>query len=466
MTSVPPPGYESRGSWGFENPDPQEDPSRRLLQLAAGLSVLLIALVAFAYLRGSSETSLNPIADAAERTEAVRGARMTISATYTSPELPFGFMAHGQGIINGHTGRGHVEMSATVGSRRLQIEAISDRRSIYLRSSMFASELPAGKEWVGVEPLLGHDPETALAGSSDVKQQLQMLQAAGGDVEAVGEENVRGASTTRYRGTIDLERVVSMLREEGKADVALVMERMLKGESTSIPVEVWIDENGLVRRVRQVMTIPTNTGDPGLQMDMQITLYDFGVKPRIQLPPASEVFDTTPLLEAQLGLSGVGPDRRARKPAKARSQLSRTAFRARVGEVCSELKREFAPFERKSEALGRSTGHLIVQQGLDSPATKRALRQMAVFFERVVPIAADGYDRLVRIAPPADLEDRYRRYLSLGERQIGLFRAMARALELGDFELTRRLNHRVEKLEQPTKRLAKRLGARACEEGD
>jgi hypothetical protein len=36
-------------------------------------------------------------------------------------------------------------------------------------------------------------------------------------------------------------------------------------------------------------------------MDFRMDLYDFGAEPRVSLPPAEQVFDATPLVEAETG---------------------------------------------------------------------------------------------------------------------------------------------------------------------
>lgn len=63
--------------------EPLEPLSRRLLQVAGVLSVLLIAVVANAFLH-SGENPLNPMAAAAEQTQSEPGARFTTKALYSS----------------------------------------------------------------------------------------------------------------------------------------------------------------------------------------------------------------------------------------------------------------------------------------------------------------------------------------------------------------------------------------------
>src|SRR5262245_48837157 len=96
MTSMPPPGGDSGtdGSWSYSATTESANPggtasldplSRRLLKAAVALSALLILVVALAWLHGSDATSLNPIAEAAARTQEQPGSRIAMRGIYSLP---------------------------------------------------------------------------------------------------------------------------------------------------------------------------------------------------------------------------------------------------------------------------------------------------------------------------------------------------------------------------------------------
>ncbi len=307
MTSMPPPGRDSGpdGSWSCSAPadrasptpvaTPTLDPlSRRLLEVTAGLSALLILIVAFAWLHGSDETSLNPIAEAAARTQEQPGSRIAMRGIYS---LPSGgsMVMHGSGAYNSRTGRSRLAMELAMPgvAAPLHFDAVGDRQKAYMRSSIFTGELPPGDRWLAVQVRLGRSAQTSLASNSGSEGQLEMLHAVGGKVEDLGEETVRGVATTRYRGTIDLNRYADLLREEGKATGAHEYEQLAESMPAPIPVEAWLDGDGLVRRMRMAMDIPTAAGAPLVKMDLTMEFFDFGIVPKIDLPPASETFDST-----------------------------------------------------------------------------------------------------------------------------------------------------------------------------
>ncbi|HEU4739942.1 MAG TPA: hypothetical protein VFS54_12805 [Solirubrobacterales bacterium] len=261
--------------------------------------LLVLVLVNSLLHREEEPLDLNPVAAAAERTREEPGARFTMEATYTSTALPRPMSAHGGGAYNSETGlsEARLTMDSPIAGR-IEIEAVGDGTSFYMRGNPISSELPGGKEWMKVEPFLGHSQEEAMLGS-DAASSLQMLSSASG-VQRVGREKVRGVPTRRFRAEVGLDEYGALLREEGKDDLAEQYEEYATLMPTPPLVEVWIDSQGIVRRNRMVMTMPTEPGQPSLQMDMRMDLYDFGAQPAIQLPDDSAVFDMTPVVEEQL----------------------------------------------------------------------------------------------------------------------------------------------------------------------
>jgi len=300
MTSTPPPGYDQRssGNWSWvapdrEPPEPPLDPlSRRLIQIVAVLSMLLIVIVVAAWLHGGAQNPLNPIAEAAERTERSAGARLAFEAIYSSPTTTQPVVMSGHGVYNGQTGRSQITM--TVPAQSVEMEAIGDRSSVYIRSSLISGELPPGKEWLGTQPLQGQTAKTAFGGSSNPQSQLEMLKSVGGDVESVGHQDVQGVPTTQYRGSFGLQDVSSLLAREGKTQAAQEFEQLAKEMPSEIGVEAWVDAKGLLRKARIDMTLPTSPGQPAVSMEMRFDYFDFGITPTIRLPISTEVFDATP----------------------------------------------------------------------------------------------------------------------------------------------------------------------------
>lgn len=256
--------------------------SRRLLQAAGALSLLLILVVVNSLLNSGSESPFNPnpVAAAAERTQEAPGMRFSMTAVYSSESQPR-TVAHGGGAYSSDSGLVQVRMRApTPQGQTVGVEVVGDDSSMYLRSPEFAGRLPEGKEWLEVDPELGQSDESAMAGES-FENSLRMLAASGG-VRRVGHARIRGARTTRYRVTVEAPELADVLGP--------------------IRAEAFVDGHGMLRRVRTVVTTATD-GAP-VTMDMRIDLFDFGAEPDIQPPDESLVFDMTPILEEQLDALG------------------------------------------------------------------------------------------------------------------------------------------------------------------
>ena len=67
-----------------------------------------------------------------------------------------------------------------------------------------------------------------------------------------------------------------------------------------MPVDVWIDEEGLLRRMTFRMESSTAaSGDFAMEMTMEIP--DYGIDVELPIPPADEVTDLTDLTHQTLG---------------------------------------------------------------------------------------------------------------------------------------------------------------------
>jgi hypothetical protein len=91
-----------------------------------------------------------------------------------------------------------------------------------------------------------------------------------------------------------------------------------------VPFEVFVDEDGLLRR----MTMDMNMAIEGEQVSMKMSMdyFDFGVAVNVQAPAAKDVFDATGMLGRRLG--------RAPEPTTGSPTLSRVAgdtFRSERG---------------------------------------------------------------------------------------------------------------------------------------
>jgi len=437
------------------SPDPL---SRRLLRIAVLLSVLLLAVLANAALHGGGE-SFNPIAAAAVRTQAAPGARTTIEAIYTSSALAQPIVAHGSGAYNSRMGRSQTTLEVPTATGTERIVSVGDPRTVYMRSATISAGLPADRPWLGFQPWLGRSASTALVGNG-TGNQLEMMRAVASDVDAVGEEPVRNVPTRRYRGSIGLDSYSQLLREEGKVASAHQYERLAKLMPEPVEVEAWIDEARMVRRLRVSMTLPAEPGHAPVTVDMRIDLFDFGLAPSVKLPDTEEVFDSTPLVRAELGL--LEGESAQHLIAPSGEPLSVSDYRRRSNAICSgiehrigALKERAAPERAEFERFARSGG----PRSHSDHESLRAFRKISyAFYEPIMRTAEKGLARLGRISPPAHRVAAFHRFMRLSAMYIEINVAETRAVEVGRLKLAQSLSDRLHSIEGPVKGATRAAG--------
>lgn len=436
--------------------------SRRLLQLAGLLSLLLIAVVVNYLLHDGSDV-VNPIARAAQRTAAMPGARLRFEVTYSAEGSSKTITGTGDGVYDGRTGRSDVQMTMPLpDGRSLWVESLGDQRNIFTRSSSLESTLPPGKLWLGMQPLLGHEPVGEMSGGPGAEGMLEELKAAGGDVEEVDHQTVGGHPTTRYKTSIDPAREADVAEESGDQALAREYEAIAERAPEPIEVEVWIDGHGLARMIAMVEKLPITPDGKTLDVTTRIEFFAFGHRSRIPLPPKRKVFDYTPVLRAELGLEDGSILGRSGPPAGAKP-LSISAFRRQANAICSKALADSKSFLRRDEALTARFG-TFGPADLGSAEAKSLLHATGRLFEGF----AEGtgrrmLDELAAVAPPArDLRE-YRRFLKVNAQELETLVALARINQLGVYKVPgvdRKAVEARRTVEQ--EKLAASLGVPAC----
>lgn len=170
--------------------------SRRALQAAGVLSLLLILVVLNSLLNsgGASPFNPNPVAAAAERTAKVPGMRLDMTMTMSTEADGQVVTIAGKGVYNGETNLAEVVYQAhTPQGERLDFNAILGEDAWYFRYPRFASRMPEGKEWIKLEGFPGQK-DASTPGSGSPEESLQLLRSTGA-VRRLG----RAKSTARRR---------------------------------------------------------------------------------------------------------------------------------------------------------------------------------------------------------------------------------------------------------------------------
>ncbi|HZB71100.1 MAG TPA: hypothetical protein VE395_03115 [Acidimicrobiales bacterium] len=182
---------------------------------------------------------------------------------------------------------------------RGEFEVVADRTTLYLRGPNLAA-LGVSTPWASVDlgrvdDLTGTDLEDLRSSGDEASSGLGLLSGAE-EVEEVGEEELDGTETTRYRATVDLRRAVE---EAGAVSDRAAFEAFVEqlGDE-DIDVDVWLDGEDRVRRLRYEQPVPDQEGATAT---VTLDFTDFGVDEQVEVPPAAEATDITDrvLQEAQ-----------------------------------------------------------------------------------------------------------------------------------------------------------------------
>ena len=157
-----------------------------------------------------------------------------------------------------------------------------------------AGILPAPKAWLKIDlddpSLPASAAGIAQFANSDPASALSFLKGLDGDVEVVGTEDVRGETTTHFRATIDTAKAAESADPTMKALLKQTLERGVK----EVPTDLWIDAEGRLRRVTQVVDLTKSTGvSTGAAQGGKITttmeFFDFGTEVEVVAPPDAEI---------------------------------------------------------------------------------------------------------------------------------------------------------------------------------
>jgi broad specificity phosphatase PhoE len=177
-----------------------------------------------------------------------------------------------------------------------QIRIVQDGKVSYVNFPAISDKLPDGKSWVRSDgekvQVDGFElEELEDVASSDPREFLKMLEAAGGEIETVGVEELRGVEVTHYRAPIDPQEAAKTV---APGDLGPLAEPLRSGVG-EVPLDIWLGADGLVRKLEVAISAEEQGQAGGVSLTFE--LWDLGEEVEIDLPPASEVADASTLKE-------------------------------------------------------------------------------------------------------------------------------------------------------------------------
>jgi len=230
---------------------------------------------------GATSAVSTPVAQAATKTADQGSEHVDYSGTVSVAGQTMRMT--GAGDFQNDPKLGAMSMTMDGAGQHAQIDAVLKDWTIWMKSPLFARALPNGKAWLSIDlqkagKQLGVDyGQFAQQSPADTLAALQKS----GTVTKVGDETIGGEQTTHYRATIDFSKVPN----------GAAIQRL--SHQTSVPVDVWIGSDGLLRRLTE--SFQTTAGGRSTATSMTMNLSKYGEPVNVQVPSPDETLDMTKL---------------------------------------------------------------------------------------------------------------------------------------------------------------------------
>jgi hypothetical protein len=318
--NAPAGGGRGRGSGVDAPPAIYPGAMRKLMTWTCALAGLGTGALAVAGCGAEKVVGVD-VAKAADATARKGTARIVFTSQVQGVGLPAPIVVKGTGVTSLSAARGNLAFDlkpllALAGAPAGTSSALQlrfDGGRVWAQPpSLGALKIPGGKHWItldlpAVASKLGLSTKAlGTLFTLEPSAQLRAIRAAKG-MKEVGKEDVAGASTTHYHGTYRLNDLIAGLPAAQRADAqeALASLNKLGGggvkTDAAIPADLWIDGDGVTRRLVSTAALPAQGSQPAGSLRQQYELSDFGAKLDVTPPAASDTYDATAVVARTLG---------------------------------------------------------------------------------------------------------------------------------------------------------------------
>lgn len=203
----------------------------------------------------------------------------------------------------GASGKSKGHMDGLIASLKEPVDVVVEGDAAYIHWPVASQLTGTSAPWVKITGPAGMDAINP-SGGTDICSFTDVLRGAGAGVAEVGTEQIGGVETTHYTGEVDLTKTLDRIPADKRADVDKALARL--GDATRVPVEIWVDGNGIGRRL--VVNYDASKLGHGITGTVSVTveLSRIGEPVTITVPPADQVstFDLGPLFAMFNSMSG------------------------------------------------------------------------------------------------------------------------------------------------------------------
>jgi hypothetical protein len=242
------------------------------------------------------------VAQTGQRTVQAGTARIAMELNRTGGQAPG--TSNSTGVIDLREKVGEVKLSATgwmpFSTPGVRTTVISANGDAYVGLDD-ARRVPGMKPWIrmiGSGPFtfgsyIGLDFSQPHLGLEELRDAVSVIE--------LGRDRLRGVTVRHFHAEISVERYVASLPPGSPAeDRKALVEAYHQAGTSSLPVDVWVDGQGRVRKLQSRFNWPaaSTVSGPGQQVDSPggvlawtVEFYEFGVPVHVEIPPADQVTD-------------------------------------------------------------------------------------------------------------------------------------------------------------------------------
>ncbi|MFD7702896.1 hypothetical protein [Streptomyces caelestis] len=233
---------------------------------------------------GAREQGTTAVRAAYDKTADAESARMTIRTKLAAEGETV--TSDGKGVLD--LAEGDSVMTVTAQGESIEQRVVDE--VLYQKAP--GQNAPGGKPWIKIDlRKVATQQDVNNQGIGDPARTVAYAKAiTDEDVTKVGTEEIDGVNTTRYRVSVDV------------ADLP-GGERMREQLGPTLPMQVWLDDEGRLRRQQVDMTLKapasasakpdTGAAPQQLRMSTVMEFSDFGTEVDAEAPPAGQVADMT-----------------------------------------------------------------------------------------------------------------------------------------------------------------------------
>ncbi|MDI2131726.1 hypothetical protein [Yinghuangia seranimata] len=235
-----------------------------------------------------------------EAVAAVRAATATTIAAGSSRTKTTMTMESGGRSVT-LNGEGLFDYSRRVGTVSLEVpkdsgltgplQEIVTPEALYMKNA--SPGIPADK-WVRIDANGLADGNLISGGSADPTTSFEILRGVNDDVRQIGVEKLGDAQVRHFKGTLDIRKAHDATPENRRAPLAAALKSF---SSTTIPFEVYLDDQGRLRKVQEEFNLAPGGAPAGKDAKGQTAkvvsaaeLYDFGVPVQVQQPRPEDLY--------------------------------------------------------------------------------------------------------------------------------------------------------------------------------